>query len=53
MAIKSGKLGLGVYYKKEGPTLNDSLSCYKKDTSPLYKRKCNEKKLVELIHSRV
>lgn len=54
LAIKPGKLGLGVYYKKEGgKTFTDSLSCYQKDTSPLYKRKWNQKKLTELIHSRI
>jgi 2-oxoglutarate ferredoxin oxidoreductase subunit beta len=54
MAMKPGKLGLGVYYKKEGTkTLTDSLSCYQTDTSPLYKRKYNKKKLADLIRSRV
>jgi 2-oxoglutarate ferredoxin oxidoreductase subunit beta len=54
MAMKPGKLGLGVYYKKEGTkTLTDSLSCYQTDTSPLYKRKYNKKKLADLICSRV
>ncbi|MBU3953126.1 MAG: 2-oxoacid ferredoxin oxidoreductase, partial [Proteobacteria bacterium] len=52
LAIKPGKLGLGVYYKNEGgKTFTDSLSCYQKDRSPLYKRKRNQKKLAELIHS--
>jgi 2-oxoglutarate ferredoxin oxidoreductase subunit beta len=54
MAMKPGKLGLGIYYKKEGTkTLTDSLSCYQTDTSPLYKRKYNKKKLADLIRSRV
>ncbi len=54
MAMKPGKLGLGVYYKKEGSkTFTDSLHCYQKDTSPLYKRKREQKKLTELIHSRI
>ncbi len=52
MAMKPGKLGLGIYYKKEGTkTLTDSLSCYQTDTSPLYKRKYNKKKLADLIRS--
>ena len=53
LAIKPGKLGLGVYYSKVGgKTLTDSLGSYKIDTSPLYKRKVDQKKLAELISSR-
>ena len=54
LAMKPGKLGLGVYYKKEGvKTFTDFLSCYQKDISPLYKRKRKQKKLAELIHSHI
>lgn len=53
LATATGKLGLGVYYRKErGPTFTDSLGCYQKDTSPLYKRNCDEKKLAKLVLSR-
>jgi len=54
MAMEPGKLGLGIYYRKEGKkTFTDSLPCYQEETSPLYQRKYNKKKLAELIHSRV
>lgn len=54
LAIKSGKIGLGIYYKnKDADTYIDSSGCYQKDTSPLYKRKRGQKKLAELVHSRI
>ncbi len=54
MAMNPGKLGLGVYYRKEGTkTLTDSLRCYQKDTTPLHERKYSKKKLTALIRSRV
>lgn len=53
-SIEEEKLPLGIFYIKEGkPVFEKSLSVYKENSDPLYKRSLDMKKLQDLINLKI
>ncbi len=50
-ATEADKLGLGIFYKKDKPTFEDSLAAYATDKRPLFQRTVDLKLVLDKINS--